>query len=128
MKTQSIAAKTGVGAVELGVTDGDRALRFYRDYVGLTPLASMGSEIRLGAAGRELVVLHPDAERPVVPRRPGLYHLAIVVPDRRELARRVARLARRQTDHDPPRHVVTQAAYLSDPAGHGVDVDTESAE
>ena len=38
MKTQSIAAKTGVGAVELAVTDGDRALRFYRDYVGLEPL------------------------------------------------------------------------------------------
>src|SRR2546426_9406043 len=90
MKTQSIAAKTGVGAVELGVTDRDRALGFYRDYIGLTPLASMGSEIRLGAAGRELVVLHPDAERPVVPRRSGLYHLAIVVPDPREPAPRVA--------------------------------------
>src|SRR5437016_10459804 len=87
MKTQSIAAKTGVGAVELAVTDGDRALRFYRDYVGLTPLASGGPEIRLGAAGRELVVLYPDAERPVVPRTSGLYHLALVVPDRRELAR-----------------------------------------
>src|SRR2546427_10377779 len=105
MKTQSIAAKTGVGAVELGVTDRDRALGFSRDYIGLTPLASMGSEIRLGAAGRELVVLHPDAERPVVPRRSGLYHLAIVVPDRRELARVIARPARvpREPDpHDPP--------------------------
>ena len=40
MKTQSIAAKTGVGAVELGVTDGHRALGFYREYIGLTPLAS----------------------------------------------------------------------------------------
>src|SRR5205807_9786104 len=90
MKTQSIAAKTGVGAVELGVTDGDRALRFYRDYVGLTPLASMGSEIRLGAAGRALVVLHPDGGRPVAPRRSGLYHLAIVVPGRRERRRAIA--------------------------------------
>jgi len=80
MKTQSIAAKTGVGAVELAVTDGDRALRFYRDYVGLEPLDSEAPEIRLGAAGRELVVLYPDAERPVVPRTSGLYHLAIVVP------------------------------------------------
>src|SRR2546428_5676819 len=90
MKTQSIAAKTGVGAVELAVTDGDRALRFYRDYVGLEPLDSEGPEIRLGAAGRELVVLYPDAERPVVARTSGLYHLAIVVPDRRELGPLVA--------------------------------------
>src|SRR2546426_3334059 len=97
MKTQSIAAKTGVGAVELGVTDRDRALGFYRDYIGLTPLASKGSEIRLGAGGRELVVLHPDAERPVVPRRSGLYHLAIVVPDRRGAGPAVARPGR------PPR-------------------------
>src|SRR2546429_1321785 len=114
MKTQSIAAKTGVGAVELGVTDGDRALRFYREYVGLTPLASMGSEIRLGAAGRELVVLHPDAERPVVPRRSGLYHLAIVVPDRRELARAIARPGRVQWGPDPPDPLLTQA---KDPLG-----------
>src|SRR2546430_8762015 len=111
MKTQSIAAKTGVGAVELGVTDRDRALGFYRDYVGLTPLASMGSEIRLGAAGRELVVLHPDAERPVVPRRSGLYHLAIVVPDRRGLGPAIPRPARPQLGHDPPQHVTTQAEY-----------------
>src|SRR2546423_15003800 len=109
MKTQSIAAKTGVGAVDLGVTDGDRALRFYRDYVGLTPLASMGSEIRLGAAGRELVVLHPDAERPVVPRRSGLYHLAIVVPDRRGLAPAVARPGRLPRGPEPPHPPPTQA-------------------
>ena len=94
MKTQSIAATTGVGAVELAVTDRERAVRFYRDYVGLTPLATDGPEVRLGAAGRELVVLHGDAERPVVPRTSGLYHLAIVVPDRKELARVIARLGR----------------------------------
>jgi catechol 2,3-dioxygenase len=128
MKTQSIAAKTGVGAVELAVTDGDRALRFYRDYVGLTPLASEGSEIRLGAAGRELVVLHPGAERPVVPRRSGLYHLAIVVPDRRELARVIARLARLQWDQYPTDHVMTKANYLWDPDGNGIEIYTESPE
>jgi len=68
MKTEAIAATTGMGAVEVAVTDGDRALRFYRDYVGLTPMPSPDSAIRLGAGARELVVLHPGAERPVVPR------------------------------------------------------------
>src|SRR5712692_2605239 len=61
MKTLSIATATGMGAVEIAVTDQDRALRFYRDYVGLTPIAGDGPELRMGAAGRELVVLHPDA-------------------------------------------------------------------
>src|SRR5258708_37531133 len=92
MKTQSIAAKAGVGAVELAVMDGERALRFYRDYVGLTPLPSEGTEIRLGVAGRELVVLYPGAERPVAAKASGLSHLAIVVPDRRAVRRGVAPL------------------------------------
>src|SRR2546421_6944493 len=111
MKTQSIAAKTGVGAVELAVTDGDRALRFYRDYVGLTPLVSGGPDIRLGVAGRELVVLHPGAEQPVVPRRSGLYHLAIVVPDRRGLAAVISPLARLQWGQYPADHGMTKANH-----------------
>src|SRR3979490_459142 len=93
MRAQSIAAATGMGIVDLAVTDADRALRFYRDYVGLTRLPSDGPEVHMGAAGRELVVLHPGAERPVVPRTSGLYHFAILVPDRRELARVIATLA-----------------------------------
>src|SRR2546430_8593077 len=122
MKTQSIAAKTGVGAVELGVTDRDRALGFYRNYIGLTPLASMGSEIRLGAAGRELVVLHPDAERPVVPRRSGLYHLAIVVPDRRGLGPGIPPPGRLPLGPYPPHHGITKADYLWDPDGNRVAI------
>ncbi len=128
MKTQSIAAATGVGAVELAVTDADRALRFYRDYVGLTPLESRESEIRLGAGGRELVVLHPGAERPVVPRRSGLYHLAILVPDRKELARVIARLGHLRWDQYPTDHVMTKANYLWDPDGNGIEIYTESPE
>ena len=122
MQTESIAAATGMGAVELAVTEGDRALRFYRDYVGLTPLPSPDSAIRLGAGPRELVVLHPDAERTVVPRTSGLYHLAILVPDRRELARVIARLGRLGWEQSPTDHVMTKADYLWDPDGNEVEV------
>ncbi|HYS97301.1 MAG TPA: VOC family protein [Candidatus Dormibacteraeota bacterium] len=128
MQTQSIAARTGMGAVELAVTDADRAHRFYRDYVGLTPLASDGPELRFGAAGREIVVLHPGAERPVVPRTSGLYHLAIVVPDRRELARVIGRLAGLRWEQYPTDHVMTKANYLWDPDGNGIEIYTESPE
>ena len=112
MKAQSIATATGMGAVDLAVTDADRALRFYSDYIGLTPRPGDGPEIRMAAAGRELLVLHPGAERPVVPRTSGLYHFAIVVPDRRELARVIGRLARLQWDQYPTDHVMTKANYL----------------
>ena len=128
MKTESIASDTGMGAVDLAVTDGDRALRFYRDYVGLTPLPSADGAIRLGAGARELVVLHPDAERPVVPRTSGLYHLALLVPDRRELARVIATLGRLGWDQYPTDHVMTKADYLSDPDGNGIEIYTESPE
>jgi catechol 2,3-dioxygenase len=128
MRVQSIATATGMGTVELAVTDGDRALRFYRDYVGLTPLAADGPEIRLGAGERELLVLHPGAERPVVARTSGLYHFAIVVPDRRELARVIGRLGRLQWDQYPTDHVTTKANYLWDPDGNGIEIYTESPE
>jgi len=128
MKTQSIAAKTGMGAVEIAVTDGERALRFYRDYVGLTPLPSDGPEIRMGAAGREIVVLLADATQAVAPRTSGLYHLAIVLPDRRELARVIARLGRLHWDQYPTDHVMTKANYLWDPDGNGIEIYTESPE
>jgi catechol 2,3-dioxygenase len=128
MKSQSIAAATAMGTVDLAVTDADRALRFYRDYVGLTPLPGTGPEVHMGAAGRELLVLHPGAERPVVPRTSGLYHFAILVPDRRELARVIGRLARVQWDQYPTDHVMTKANYLWDPDGNGIEIYTESPE
>jgi catechol 2,3-dioxygenase len=128
VKAQSIATATGMGAVELAVTDSDRALRFYRDYVGLTPVTGGGEEVHMAAAGRELLVLHPGAERPVVPRTSGLYHFAIVVPDRRELARVIGRLARLQWDQYPTDHVMTKANYLWDPDGNGIEIYTESPE
>ena len=117
-----------MGAVDIAVTDGDRALRFYRDYVGLTPLPSAGDAIPMGAGARELVVLHPGAQRPVVPRTSGLYHLALLVPDRRELARVIGRLAHLRWEQYPTDHVMTKANYLWDPDGNGIEIYAESPE
>ncbi len=128
MQTASIAAMTGMGAVEIAVTDGDRALRFYRDYVGLAPLGGDGPAIRMGVDGRELVVLHPGAEHRVVRHTSGLYHLAILVPDRRELARVIGRLAALRWHQYPTDHVMTKANYLWDPDGNGIEIYTESPE
>jgi catechol 2,3-dioxygenase len=128
MKAQSIAAATGMGTVDLAVTDAERALRFYRDYVGLTLLPGDGPEVHMGASGRELVVLHPGAERPVVPRTSGLYHFAVLLPERRELARVIGRLGRLQWDQYPTDHVMTKANYLWDPDGNGIEIYIESPE
>lgn len=124
----SIAAETGVGAVHLAVTDGERAEEFYRDLVGLTELSRDGETISFGVPGRELVVLHPGASGPVVPRRTGLYHLAILVPSRRELARVIARLTSRRFPNSPTDHVMTKSDYLWDPDGNGIEIYTETPE
>jgi catechol 2,3-dioxygenase len=128
MKTTSIAAATGMGPVEIAVTDGDTARKFYQHYVGLTPLPSEDGAIRMGAGGREVVVLHPGAERAVVPHTSGLYHLAVVVPDRRELARVIARLGELGWPQSPTDHVMTKADYLWDPDGNGIEVYAETPE
>jgi catechol 2,3-dioxygenase len=124
----SIDPATGVGTVHLGVTDGAQALAFYRDVVGLSLLSDSGEEIRMGSGGRELVVLHPGADRPVVQHRTGLYHLALVLPSRRELARVIARLMARRYPNSPTDHVMTKSDYLWDLDGNGIEIYAESPE
>jgi catechol 2,3-dioxygenase len=124
----SIAAGTGVGAVHLDVTDADRSSRFYTDVMGLTPLGVAGDTRILGTADRELVVLHPGADQPVLEGTTGLYHLAVVVPDRRELARVIARLGQLRYPQSPTDHTMTKSDYFWDPDGNGIEVYTESPE
>jgi catechol 2,3-dioxygenase len=125
---KSIAPDTGVGLVHLSVTDGRRSAEFYQDVVGLVPMAEDEESIRMGAGGIELVALYPDATRAVVPHTSGLYHLAIVVPDRREFARVVARLSMIRYPHSPTDHTMTKADYLWDPDGNGIEVYVETPE
>ena len=124
----SIAAATGVGAVHLSVTDALAAVEFYRYVVGLTLLSQTDEEIRLGTAGRELVVLVPGSSRPVAQRTTGLYHLALLVPDRRELARVIGRLSSLRYPNSPTDHTMTKSDYLWDPDGNGIEIYTESPE
>lgn len=128
MKTQSIAADTRMGPVHLSVTDGERALRFWRYVVGLSLISDEEGLIRLGAGSRELVVLHPGALRPVSPRTSGLYHLAILLPNRKELARAIARLYSVRHTHYPTDHLMTKTTYLSDPDGNGVELYADTPE
>lgn len=127
-KQKSIAPATGMGTVHLSVTDPGRALDFYRDLLGLALLPAEGGQIHLGAGSRELVVLHPGASGPVTPGTTGLYHLAIVVPSRRELARVIARLFSLGYPNSPTDHVMTKSDYLWDPDGNGIEVYAETPE
>lgn len=124
----SIATATGVGPVHLSVSDGDRAVLFYQDALGLTQLPPAAGQLRFGAGDKELVVLHPGAESAVPPHTTGLYHLAIVVPSKRELARVIGRLTQIGYPNSPTDHTMTKSDYLWDPDGNGIEVYAESPE
>lgn len=115
------------GPLHLSVTDLERAKLFWTRYVGLE-VTDEGSTLGVGAGGRTLVVLHPGATAPVTPRRTGLYHVALHVVNRRELARVVARLYSLRYQNSPTDHTMSETTYLWDPDGHGIEITLETPE
>jgi catechol 2,3-dioxygenase len=112
--------------MHIAVTDASRALPVWRDLVGLTELSHDGGTITLGAGGRPLIVLEPGASRPVVQHTSGLYHVAIHVPTRKELARVTARLVANRYPNSPTDHLVSEAIYLWDLDGNGIEMTFET--
>ncbi len=115
-----------LGAVRLRVADIDRATAFYTEAIGLVPVGDTGDgTVRLGAPGGDpLVELHPAPDAPGHSRgAAGLFHLALLVPGRRELAEALARGvtagARFSGASD---HLVSEALYLDDPEGNGIEI------
>lgn len=114
-----------VGPVRLQVSDLDRSAGFYERVLGLMLLDRTGTGAWLGAAdGRPLVELRERAgARPVPPRgRNGLYHFAILLPDRAHLGRFLRHLGPLEVPVGLADHLVSEASYLRDPDGLGVEV------
>ncbi|MBM4193835.1 MAG: VOC family protein [Gemmatimonadetes bacterium] len=115
---------TRVGGVRLQVADLERSSAFYRDVIGFTPIA--GERNAFGAPGgsRALVTLveHRGAA-PVPPRgRLGLFHFAILLPSREALAGALVHLHTRGVQLGMSDHLVSEALYLSDPDGLGIEI------
>src|SRR5215208_5779732 len=120
-----IPPDTSIGKVRLRVADIDDLTAFYERVVGLDAVEREGGLTRLGPAGGEPLielVSAPDAAR-TPSFSTGLFHLAILVPDRAELARSLQRLAaagwRLSGASD---HLVSEALYLQDPEGNGIEI------
>lgn len=120
---QPVITSLTLGPVELTVSALDRSVAFYQQVLGLTLLSRDGTEATLGLPERPLVALQerPGA-LPVQPRSPGLYHLALLLPTRADLSRWVQHAARLGLRLGQADHLVSEAFYLSDPDGHGIEV------
>ena len=123
-----IHPQTRIGHVHLTVSELDRALRFYRDVLGFEVTSEYGRDgVFLSAGGyHHHIGLNTWAGRgapPPAPGTTGLYHFAILYPDRKALAAAL----RRVLDAGVPLegaadHGVSEAIYLRDPDGNGVEL------
>jgi catechol 2,3-dioxygenase len=131
MHSDPIHPAVRVGHVHLRVADLDRAIAFYRDALGFAvtgDLRSRGLPMAFLAAGDYhhhvgLNALDSAGGSAAAPGHTGLYHVAFVYPDRRELGRAVERLLDHGVaiDHGTD-HGGTVSVYLSDPDGNGVEL------
>jgi catechol 2,3-dioxygenase len=120
-----IPPDTSIGKVRLRVADLDDLTTFYERVIGLPAVERGGDVVRLGAVGGEpLIELLGAPDAPPAPSfSTGLFHLAILVPDRAELARSLQRVAGagwRLTGASD--HLVSEALYLQDPEGNGIEI------
>ena len=121
-----LPAATRLGPVRLQVADLDRSLDFYAGSLGLRVLDRDAAEAVLGAVDdqRALVALHERLGAPPADGRPrlGLYHVALLLPDRAALGALVGHLAARGVRLGAGDHLVSEAFYLNDPDGLGLEL------
>ena len=118
----TLPAETRMGPVELTVADIDRSLDYYRQAIGLGVLERADGRASLGGDS-ELLVLHEVPGAQPAPRNTGLFHFALLVPERRDLAAWLAHAIREQVPMTGVSdHFVSEALYLRDPDGHGIEI------
>lgn len=117
---------THLGRVRLQVADLDRSLTFYENVLGLRTIRRTDDSASLGPHGEDREIVHLRQLRTArpVPRRGllGLYHFAILLPNRAALGRFLAHLGEIGAYAGMSDHFVSEAVYLTDPDGLGIEV------
>jgi catechol 2,3-dioxygenase len=112
-----------MGAVHLTVADLERSLAYYESTIGLAVVERTDGRASLGAGRTELLVLVEEPRARPAHRHTGLYHFALLVPERVDLARWLAHAARERVPLvGLSDHFVSEAIYLSDPDEHGIEI------
>ena len=116
-----------LGPATLAVADRERSLAFYRDFLGLSVIEESSRHgepaITLGVGRQAVIRLVVRRGIAPLPRNvTGLYHAAILLPTRTALARIIVRLAEARYPFGASDHAVSEALYLDDPDGNGLEI------
>lgn len=117
-----IHPETSVGMVSLRIKNLKRSMDFYAA-LGFDIKGVEGKQATLGVGNRELILLRESAEASQTPGTTGLFHFAILVPSRLELAKSLRHLTTSKIHVQGfSDHLVSEAIYLSDPDGNGIEI------
>ena len=121
-----LPAATRIGTVRLQIADLDRSIAYYEGVLGLHVISTQGRTATLGPADGSAALLELTEKKGVhaVPRRGrlGLFHFAILLPTRADLGRFVSHLVEVGAHAGSSDHLVSEALYLYDPDGLGIEV------
>jgi|SRR5579862_1548843 len=121
--TGELSASTRLGPVHLTVSALQRSIDYYIEAVGLELLETSSRTASLGVGQRELLVLVEEPGAKSASGFTGLYHFALLLPQRSDLARWLAHAAQtRLALVGLSDHFVSEAIYLADPDGHGIEI------
>lgn len=118
-----LPAATTIGTATLRIADAERSLRWYRDMLGMEVVERTPERLALGAGGNAFLFLDvKPGTSPRVEETTGLYHVAILVPDRTALGGVLARIARASVRLGASDHLVSEALYIWDPDNNGLEI------
>lgn len=121
---------TYVELVELKVTDLEQSLKFYEEVIGFKVLVRQASKIWLTADGKTalLSIEQPENVVPKQPKTTGLYHFALLLPSREYLGAILRFFAESGIRIGAGDHLVSEALYLNDPDGNGIEIYSDRPE
>ncbi|KOP66831.1 glyoxalase [Bacillus sp. FJAT-18019] len=122
--TAIIHPSTKLGPVSLRIRNLAQSVRFYTEVVGLRMLRQHGRIAELTADGKRPLLIIEEVQDLVISqtRTAGLYHFAILVPDREALGLALANLIAHNIPVGQGDHLVSEALYINDPDGNGIEI------
>jgi len=123
-----LSPDTRLGYVHYTVADLENQIAFYTKIVGLQLHWKQGNKAGLGAGKADLVRFTEDKTAKRYEQATGLYHQAFLLPNRKELARAIARLFSYKYPNSPTDHTISQTTYLEDPEGNTIELLADTPE